>query len=244
MKITRLCVVPTLLLMFAWSNTAQAGVIVTWEMVSARLKYTEGTKKLDVTETLDSDMRVRKEDGVGGVLDTAKLTGGGSFDFLTALTLVDLAGANNWSASGLLNFTDSDTGSNAVKATFTSTSIKNVDGDLEIRGILSVVSGSTPLLVNRGDPWKFVGTSTIIGEPDEDGNAGEFTVGNRASYLNGTLLTLKIGIGKGTALDTLFGADFDLFGGESKGKIIPAPGALLLGMMGVGLVSRLRRRLA
>lgn len=240
MKITKFLVVPALLVMFAWSNTAQAS-IVTFDLNSAKLVYTVGDKKLNVTENDGSDFLVRKEDGFGGVIDTAKLTGGAEFDFLTALTLVDLAGANNWSASGTLSFTDKFA-SNAVEATFTSTSIENVDGDLEIRGILSVISGTTPLLVNRGDPWVFTGTSAIGGEPEE-GAVGSISIGNVSQFLNGTLLTLKVGIG-GQTLDTLFGSDFTKFGGESKGKIIPAPGALLLGMMGIGLVSRLRRRLA
>jgi hypothetical protein len=147
-----------------------------------------------------------------------------------------------------LTFTDTNTASNAVKADFTSSSIAimyGAAGYLEIRGYLGTSSGQDSILLStRGDPWKFMGeASSTPNSPDADGVDGQITRAQRAAQDNGTLICMKFAIGQ-DSLDTLFGVDRSLGGGEVKGSIVPAPAAVVLGLMGLGLVGVWMRRYA
>jgi hypothetical protein len=236
----------------AMPAVARADLAVTFDLTDATLVYTAGIPKtLDVTESNASQFTVNLEDmATTTVLDRARIYGSSPspFDFLLAMNLTDLAGVDNWSAAGTLTFTDTDTSSNAVKADFTSSSIAIVNGAtgyLEIKGYLLTSSGKDAILINRGDPWKFMGqASSTPDTPDADSVDGQITRGDRAAQDNGTLLVLKFAIGQ-TSLDTLFGGENrTIDAGEVKGSIVPAPAAIGLGLIGLGLIGWYMRRYA
>jgi hypothetical protein len=55
------------------------------------------------------------------------------------------------------------------------------------------------------------------------------------------LLEITFGVGGAFNIDQFFAQDRQGDGGNTKGEIIPAPGAVVLGMMGLALVGRMRR---
>ena len=116
-------------------------------------------------------------------------------------------------------------------------------GVLSIAGVLS----NDPLLSilqNRGDPWKFVGEEAITGEGDQDGTAGQITVNSPGAYDDGIVFVFKFGVDTASPLlDTFFGEDFAIEGGEVKGYIIPEPETMsLLALGGLAVLRRRRRR--
>ena len=223
-----------------------ADLLVSFDMTDANLTYTAATNALTVDEISASDLRVYLKNTAlsPDVRDTAMITGGDNFDLLLSLTLTDLPGTDNWSGSGSLTFTDSNTNDDAVVANLETTSINIFAGGggiLWITGDLTDVSGG--ILQNRGDPWKFVGTSAIGGYLDADGVPGQISVSSPDNYDIGVVLVLEFGTPT-TSEDVFFGSNRNIGGGNVKGSIVPAPAAVLLGMMGLGIVGIRMRRLA
>lgn len=229
--------------LLAFAPVAMADLIVTYDCSNAALNYNSALKTMAVTQTGGSVFDVRTEDTVSGtVQDTARLIGN-SFNLALDLQMVQL-GVNNWDGAGTIKFTDTSTATNAVEATADISSIQVLAGNLIITGNLGVLNPNTNILVNRGNPWVFVGNQAIPTEPDADGVVGQITVDNIASYINGTLITLKFGVPGNGTLDSLFSVDRSMNGGEVKGSVVPAPAAVLLGAMGLGLVGWVKRRFA
>ena len=96
-------------------------------------------------------------------------------------------------------------------------------------------------------------TSDYIGQWELDDSDGSWTETNLFDYAGGTALDVE-GMGFG-ALGHFWASDwnsvYEVGGGDMGGytpppevKVIPAPGAILLGSLGVGLVGWLRRRRA
>ncbi len=199
-----------------------------YDMGNATLDFTQSTSNLLVRESGLSQLYVELDDPAGAALDNVAIIGGANFDLAVDLTMVQL-GVNTWSASGTLAFTDIATGTNAVEAMITGASVTSTGTSLEIRGALQ----GEPVLVNRGDPWVFVGNADG-GGADQDSTSSQITVLNPESYDGGTILTLKFGMT--LPLDEFFGQDrLGLTGGEVKGAIVPVPAAVLLGMLGMGI---------
>jgi hypothetical protein len=224
---------------------AADAALVSFDLNSAKLDYVNSTKTLVVTENIGSDLLVRYEDGLN-VLDSAKIVGGGDFDLTFTLSMFDEPGAENWSAGGTLEFTDTNTTTNAVEGSFVSTNVEIffTGGVLEIQGLLSNNPPASSILLNRGAPWVFVGEETIPGEhigDGLDGTAGQITVSNPGDYDEGVAFTLKFGVGT-TSLDTLFAADFSKTAGEVKGYVTPEPATMSLLAVGGMAVLMYRRR--
>lgn len=233
---------------FAFLATpAMADLVLKYDMDSALLTYTAASKKLVVTETLGSELQVRKADNVTfNVLDNAKITGGGNFDLMLDLQLVDEVGLNNWSGTGSLKFTDTTTATNAVEARVQTYNIsKDVffgSSYLLVQGSLSDWGANSSILMNRGDPWVFTGNGEIAGEATQ-GTANQVTMFNRESYDSGLVFTIRFGMGNGD-LDTLFLSNQTLSGGQVGGEVVPAPAAVLLGMLGLSVAGIKLRKYA
>ena len=242
----------------AMPAAARADLAVTFDLSQAKMTYTASSQILTATEGTASTFTVNLEEmrpTSTVVLDRAMISGGSSgnpFDFLLTMKLTDLPGVDNWSATGVLTFTDTYTDSNAVMADFKSSSIAimyGAAGYLEIRGYLSTSSGQDSILLStRGDPWKFMGQDWNTpgpseGEPDADGVDGQITRAERAAQDNGALVCMKFAIGEGS-LDTLFSGDRSIGSGQVMGSVVPAPAAVVLGLMGLGMVGMWMRRYA
>ncbi len=228
------------LALIAFAPVALADIAVTYDCSEATMVYNKVAGTASVSNTLGSTFDVIEKDTVSGsALDSARSLGN-SFNLNLQLNLTHL-GVESWGGTGTIQFTDTNTATPAVLATVAITSIQIVAGDLQIQGLLS---NGTGILVNRGNPWVYVGQQAVPGKADGDSVPGQITVGNVASYTTGTLLTLQFAVPGNGSLDTLFGVDRTLESGEVKGSIVPAPAAVLLGAMGLGLVGWVKRRYA
>ncbi len=217
--------------------------MVTYDMGIATLDFTQATNNLLVQETSLSMLYLEFDDLGGVALDNVAIIGGDNFNLTLDLTMNQL-GINNWSASGSLKFTDTDATSNAVEAAVQSYSVKADGTSLQIVGSLSPQNPPPSILVNRGDPWVFVG-NTDGGGADADLTANQITVFNPESYDGGTVWTIKFGMTD--SLDVFFGTtgqDRHLTGGEVKGSVVPVPAAVLLGILGLGVVGLKLRKYA
>jgi len=226
---------------------AVADLVVPYDMTEAVFNFTKSSKQLLVTESTGSNLLVTLEDElvIGPAKDSAKIVGGDNFDLVVDLTMKAEFGANNWSAAGTLKFTDTDTASYAVEADFHSTLVEiDNEGYLRIEGTLSDTTSNTSILVNRGDPWEYVGNAEGAIAGDADGKPNQITVYNPGSYDGGTLLTIKFAAA-GYDLDTLFSDDReDWYPGEVKGQIVPVPAAVLLGFLGLSAAGLKLRKFA
>jgi len=235
------------------ATPAIADLALTYHVNKAELSYTATTKKLQVRETYRSILEVRQEDTLTfAVHDNAEVNGyfwdgsanQANFDLLLDLQLVQL-GPNNWSAtSGSLKFTDTNRASNAVEAAVDVYEIVVDSDELRIRGHMTNLGTNTKILVNRGDPWKFVGNDETGDAGDADGTANQVTMYGPENYDIGEVLTVKFGVG--VDLDTLFGGvdNQTLLGGEVKGQVVPVPAAVLLGFLGLGAAGLKLRKFA
>ena len=224
------------------ATPAMADLVLTYDMAGAELSYDAGTKKLTVYETALSNLEVRqKDDTTNTTLDYAAVVGGTNFNLLLDLTLVDGPGVNDWSGTGSFGFTDTSLASNAVEAAVQTYLIVWDGSSLTIKGYLNDLLPNTSILVKRGDPWVFAGSAvnTALGS---DGTADQVTMYHPGSYNGGLLITIEFGIGSN--LDTLFASDQTLSGGIVTGQVVPVPAAIVLGILGLGVVGWKLRKFA
>jgi hypothetical protein len=215
---------------------------VSFDMSGAKLVYTATSGRLLVSETLASqlDMLLVEPDFPWGSLDSVRInnSAGDRFDLQLDMTLTRL-GVNDYSATGTFRMADVS-GIDKVFANFRSTSITLVAGTLNIDGFLK---GNSPILINAHSPWVFEGDGSVPGQPDGD---ADLTVPNPGAYDHGVLVAMKFGLPSNLYLDEVFnrGTDVTLTGGEVKGSIAPAPAAIGLGLLGLGLIGWYMRRFA
>jgi hypothetical protein len=231
------------------ANTASADpYVINFDLQQAQLSYTFNPNTLTATTISTSTLSLTLDDPMGNMIDRARMVGSSMpFNFAMTLNLTRL-GPENWSATGSLTWSDINTGSNAVGAAFKSTNIVIKNGaksTLNIDGLLSPLSGNT-ILVNRGNPWTFLGDATqTTADYNADGTLGQITLpDNPQAYNIGDLFVIKTNVGT-SSLDDLFGSTWtQAKEGEVKGAIVPAPAAVALGLMGLCMVGVWMRRYA
>ena len=214
---------------------------------SMDMTYTASSGQLQIVESEWTAFKVALKEGgpknVGAVVDQTRIINDGTsyFDYDLTMNLVQ-NGVNDWEAvSGSLNITDVDTGTPAISAAnFKSTDIAMNFGVLTITGVLWVDNPDTEsILVNRGDPWVYTGTDTMMPDGDNDTTVTY----NVDEYDTGGVLVIDFSLpGNISSLDELFGGDRTLEDGQLKINVVPVPAAGLLAMVGLGIVARLRRR--
>jgi hypothetical protein len=238
-------------IMLAVPAAADADLQIAFDLFEATMSYTPsaGGGTATITETADSRLDLTLRQGFTKT-DSARISGGDDFNFNLTLNLSDLPGANNWSATGTLNFTDVNA-SDVVVATFTSTDVFTSEVstgaryNLTIKGYIQGNPVGDSILAG-GSPWVFTGESNVPGAGNQDGDANNktITVNNPDSWGNGTLITFMFDI-PAVDLDSLFNNWSDpLYGGQIQGSVIPVPAALLLGLVGLGSLGVLMRRYA
>jgi hypothetical protein len=204
---------------------------------------TIGTFSVETTDISDQVAAIR--DG-NVILDDSVINDWTDFDFsFTGEISYDGSGysLNSLGANGNgIAFTDIETSTNAVEADFkswavslsplgASTHLFSFSGNLNDLG-----NSNGPILVNRppgGSTWTFEGDggeSIAIGPPV-------------SNFQNGGLVQIHLTTTE-TSLDDLFEEDVMLSGGDMKITVVPAPAAVILGLIGLPVVGWIKRRFA
>lgn len=226
-------------------------ISVTFKYDEMSLSFKPATNKLKIDRTSLSDSKLATVRG-GNTLDRAWIQHNSptAFNALLDLTVTKIS-ANNYSIAGTFKLTDTDKTSNAIEADFSSidVSYNSATQLLLINGRLSTRAGNSSILVNR-DPgdgsWVYAGQAAYTPDnDDDDGTDGTITITDPHNYDLGQLIWISFNVGGFSDLDDLFSSDVDVErGGTVHGDVVPLPGALMLGALGLGLISRLRRRLS
>lgn len=211
--------------------------------------------------------------GSGSVLDEAdifnQLAGFGSFQLDFAGTLLNGGGTNDISLTGLYRATDSVTtlANPSLAANFVAggtgldpDGVSYSRGILRIEGLLSPAAGNSSILVNpAGGPWVYVGKDDGAMGPGLDGVDNTITVdeSSRNAFNQGLFAVLEINLDRfadGTLIgdvdaDTLFAnalahGGFSSTSSQLQVSVVPAPPAVLLGLVGFGALGWFRKRLA
>jgi len=153
---------------------------------------------------------------------------------------------NNWLATGTLFVTDA-TLTNRIDATFTSTNMWfDLQRGINIDGVL--VDNTPPAILVGPDPWTFQGeTESITPAGGSDSTANQLTLTNWPMFDIGTIMTMHFGGVTATTLDGLFTVSSPVGGythGDIDIKIVPIPAAVLLGVIGLGVVGLKLRKYA
>ncbi len=254
MRKTITAFVSVLAVLLLASAPAAADLYVAFSLDNAALDYTAAGNTMNIGSTSGSTLTLQKKDDAEApwtYKDSATVAAS-DIGFLLDLTFTDLAGTNNWSAAGTLTMTDE--AGNVTQASFTSTKIEisaiGWTHHLDIEGLLSPASGNSSILLDQGgNAWAFEGTGDLGGNND-DGVSNQITMIDPAAYDSGTLWTFDFGVAE-MGEDTFFGSnrasgDVATGWGNLSGSMValPVPAAVVLGMIGLGLVGWRMRKYA
>ncbi len=231
------------------SAPATADLYVGFDLDNAALSYQAAGNTMSIVGKSGSTLTVeRLDDGDPPWTWRDSATVAGSAAFSLDLTFTDLPGTDNWSAAGTLTLTDNN--ANVTQASFTSISVEineiGSDAHLDMEGYLSPVSGNDWILLDQGgNAWVFEGTGDLGGNND-DGVSNQITMNPGSD--GGTLWTFDFDVVY-MSEDTFFGSDrasgdSATGWGNVEGSIVPVPAAVVLGVIGLGLVGWRMRKYA
>jgi len=209
---------------------------------------------MHINGTVDSSLRVYLMDTLDGPLDdphdAAKLLGSDLGDPSTLIDF-DLAltrnGLNDWEGTGTMTIVDKN--GIALDAQFTSDLIVTREGagtKLNIEGGLFRSDGD-PIIWPDEEPWVYEGISEPAGFHNEaDGVDNQITMPGREFALSGQVITITIISGSNDlSVDYLLQNDWTKQTGEANVTVnVPVPAAVILGMIGLGIVGTKLRRYA
>ena len=193
-----------------------------------------GGRVLTISDSDSAQASVTLKDGMG-IVDGPATISLGNFDLQLQATVG--TAAQGYAVTGTFWATDVDTGSRAFDGTFTSTLVDVISayqGTLIIEGKLAGV-GTQSILVNRPvgtDDWVYAGT------------VGTVTVANANPYDTGQLLQMTFGVDGSTLADLFDNGEQSGGAGWMHGTVVPVPAAVVLGVIGLGLVGFRMRKYA
>ena len=206
-----------------------ADPFVQFDYSSLRLYYSAGSEReLTITDTLSSLAAITLKEGLSLQDGPALLFGGSAFD--VALQAEVGSAAEGYAMVG--TFTASDIVGTRFDATFTSTDVRLLSsnqGTLVIEGVLTGV-GDNSILVSdaAGGGWSFAGS------------VGTVDLANPGPYRAGQLFQMTFGVDGATLEDLFDNGEKDGGSGIMHGTIyavsVPAPAAIALATVGLGLV--------
>ncbi len=259
-------VIPTVAVMagvLMMAAPANAGILL--DYADILIDFDHATGKLTVVDHAGTSLKATLRDNADVVLDRADIASAASFDVLFDALVSNPAGADNIGISGTLAGTDTDLGSDAYKGSLGNLAggLGGADGIAFVGGILSITTklsgiGGSILLDPVAGDWIFSGTSDFPTGVGSDGLSDQFTVADaqRDNFTTGKVIVIDIAVpvfGDGSSTFSFGNAD-DFFaaaltrdgfmsdGGDMKVTIVPAPGAALLAVMGMGMVGWIKRR--
>jgi len=156
------------------------------------------------------------------------------YDLTTVLNF-DGAG-NNYSVTGSVEIND-QTGGTKVAALFQATYVEFIPllgprSDLHIEGFLTPLLGNQSILSESGS-WEFVGNTETV-----------TLAANAASYDTGIMTVFDMELGNYGSLQEFLADDGATGMGDVAVSVVPVPGAVLLGMLGLGAVGIKLRKFA
>ena len=233
---------------------ALAEIHIKFSADSLHLNYIESTGALDInsqyTGEYKSTMQAYLYDTIADDNpDWTILNDASSVDTTTfVIDLTTYKVGDIWHADGV--WTMKDVNGQAASATFTSTNVETIpefasNPAFVVQGLLTPNVGDSILV--GGDPWEYKGdiNKGIIGD-GLDGKTATITRNHSEPYKSGTMVTTHFLIGSFVDTDTFLSIDHTgtgaLDGGWASGTVIPAPAAVMLGFIGLGLVGfRMRK---
>ena len=175
-------------------------------------------------------------------------TGGTLIDAFNMIITVERLGLDDWIATGTVVIRDLD--GIAMNGDFTSNVLQTVTGahtQFQMLGVVRPLDGEDSILRPTEEPWVFKGENQLFGN-GSDSTANQITVNNRDTYESADSTTISIAVSVPASLDVFFDKDrssaTSLLQSQTTITAVPVPAAVVLGLLGLGLVGIKLRRYA